>query len=121
MPPPPSTADSCSWSPVITTLQSWAQAMARIEARSASDIMLASSMTSSDPGLTGTGPRASRLSRRWPRNRAVLYARVTPASARTLHAVWEVVRPITSPMPDSCQIRAIAAMVRVLPDPAGRP
>ena len=49
----------------------------------------------------------------------MLYAWVTPASARTLHAVWEVVRPITSPMPASRQIRAISAMVRVLPDPAG--
>ena len=66
---------------------------------SASDIMLASSRISSEPGATGSGPSASRRPCRWPRNRAVLYARVMPASARTLRAVWEVVRPITSPMP----------------------
>ena len=86
---------------------------------SASDIMLASSRISSEPGVTGRGPRASRPVFRWPRKRAVLQARVTPVSARTFAAVWEVVSPITSPIPASCQMRAISATVRVLPDPAG--
>jgi hypothetical protein len=86
---------------------------------SASDIMLASSRISSDPGRTVSGPSASRRPSRWPRNRAVLYAWVTPAPARTFAAVWEVVSPITSPFPACCQIRAISATVRVLPDPAG--
>ena len=86
---------------------------------SGSDIMLASSRMSSEPRLTGSGPRASRWPWRWPRNRAVLYAWVTPASARTLRAVWEVVRPITSPRPAWRQMRAISATVRVFPDPAG--
>ncbi len=36
-----------------------------------------------------------------------------------MRAVWEVVRPITSPNPACCQIRAISATVRVLPEPAG--
>ena len=86
---------------------------------SASDIMLASSRISSDPRSTGSAPRASRWLWRWPRNRAVLCAWVTPASARTLRAVWEVVRPITSPRPAWRQMRAISARVRVLPEPAG--
>ena len=87
---------------------------------SASDIMLASSRISSDPALDrqraerlaaglgggrGTGPCCRRGSR--PRRRA------------RCAAVWEVVSPITSPIPASCHSRAISATVRVLPDPAG--
>src|ERR1035438_5697783 len=51
----------------------------------------------------------------WPRNRAVLCAWVTPASARTLRAVCEVVRPITSPIPPSRQIPALLAVADALP------
>src|ERR1035438_1026647 len=115
MPPPPSTAVSCSWSPVTTTLQPLSWARARMAAMSGSDIMLASSRISSEPRLTGSGPRASRWPWRWPRNRAVLYAWVTPASARTLRAVCEVVRPITSPRPAWRQILALLAVADALP------
>ena len=86
---------------------------------SAIDIIDASSSSSSVPGRTVLGPRASRRPCRWPRNSAVLSARSTPASRSALRAAWEVVSPYTSPRPACRHSPATWAAVRVFPEPAG--
>ena len=80
-----STACSCWVSPAMISLAPLAATWLMTSAMSGLATMDASSITTTSPGWSWTGPRAPRWPGRWPRNWAVLYDSGTPA-ARVLRA-----------------------------------
>ena len=116
--PPASTAPSWAVSPVRITRAPPARATAWIAARSVVDTWEASSITTTSRGPARMAPLDPPSSRR-PRNWAMLYASARPSPAMTRAAFVDRVTPITRPPVQPVQARANAAMVWVLPAPAG--
>jgi hypothetical protein len=116
--PPASTAPSWAVSPVRTMRAPPTLTTAWSAARSAVGTWDASSITTTSRGPTRMAPLDPPSSRR-PRNCATLYASARPSDAMTLAALVDRVTPMTRPPVQLVQARATAAMVWVLPAPAG--
>ena len=116
--PPASTAPSWAVSPVRMARAPAARTTARTAARSSVETWLASSTTTTSWGVRRMAPRDPPSSRR-PRNWATLTACVMPSAAMTRAAFVDSVTPTARPPVHWVQARANAAMVWVLPEPAG--